>query len=175
MSPSTASGNLDRPRIDHRDGLSQEVIATYTNLMARRLSARTKRCRLPMHVAFVLPRFFPYRGGYENSVLALSKYLVQRGHRVTVFTTVANDLEAFWLAQRRTFPGSNSVDGVVVRRFPICYNVLRRRATRLLGLMPYWRWKHSIGRRPSAFPDCRRRCAMLTLICFTSVRCPTPA
>ena len=95
-----------------------------------------------MHVAFVLPRFFPYRGGYENSVLALSKYLVQRGHRVTVFTTVANDLEAFWLAQRRTFPGGAiSVDGVVVRRFPICYNVLRRRATRLLGLMPYWRWK----------------------------------
>ena len=33
-----------------------------------------------MHVAFVLPRFFPYRGGYENSLLALSKYLVSHGH-----------------------------------------------------------------------------------------------
>jgi glycosyltransferase involved in cell wall biosynthesis len=95
-----------------------------------------------MHVAFVLPRFFPYRGGYENSLLALSKYLVQRGHRVTVFTTVANDLEAFWLPGFNTFPEEEiSVDGVVVRRFPICYNVLRRRATRLLGMMPYWRWK----------------------------------
>ncbi len=95
-----------------------------------------------MHVAFVLPRFFPYRGGYENSLLALSQYLVQRGHRVTVFTTVANDLEAFWLPGFKTFPeGEISIDGVVVRRFPICYNALRRRATRLLGMMPYWRWK----------------------------------
>jgi glycogen(starch) synthase len=95
-----------------------------------------------MHVAFVLPRFFPYPGGYENSVLALSKYLVQRGHRVTVFTTVASDLEAFWLPDFKTFPeGEISLEGVTVRRFPICYNVLRRRATRLLGLVPYWRWK----------------------------------
>jgi glycosyltransferase involved in cell wall biosynthesis len=95
-----------------------------------------------MHVAFVLPRFFPYRGGYENSLLALSKYLAQRGHRVTVFTTVASDLEAFWLPGFKIFPeGEISLDGVVVRRFPICYNVSRRRATRLLGLVPYWRWK----------------------------------
>ena len=80
------------------------------------------------------PDFFPYRGGYENSLLALSQYLVQRGHRVTVFTTVANDLEAFWLPDFKTFPeGEISIDGVMVRRFPICYNVLRRRATRLLG------------------------------------------
>ncbi len=75
-------------------------------------------------------------------MLALSKYLVQRGHRVTVFTTVASDLEAFWLPDFKTFPEEEiSVDGVTVRRFPICYNVLRRRATRLLGLAPYWRWK----------------------------------
>ncbi len=95
-----------------------------------------------MHVAFVLPRFFPYRGGYENSLLALSKYLVQRDHRVTVFTTVANDLEAFWLPNLKTFPeGEISIDGVTVRRFPICYNTPRRWATRLLGMMPYWRWK----------------------------------
>ncbi len=95
-----------------------------------------------MHVALVLPRFFPYRGGYENSLLALAKYLVAHGDRVTVFTTVADDLEAFWLPGFKTFPEEQiSVDGVVVRRFPIDYNALRRRATRLLGLAPYWRWK----------------------------------
>ncbi len=95
-----------------------------------------------MHVALVLPRFFPYRGGYENSLLALAKYLVAHGHRVTVFTTFADDLEAFWLPGFKTFPEEQiSVDGVVVRRFPIDYNALRRRATRLLGLAPYWRWK----------------------------------
>ncbi len=95
-----------------------------------------------MHVAFVLPRFFPYRGGYENSLLALSRYLVAHGHRVTVFTTVAEDLEAFWLPGLKMFPeGELSVDGITVRRFPVCYNALRRRATRLLGAMPYWRWR----------------------------------
>ncbi len=95
-----------------------------------------------MHVALVLPRFFPYRGGYENSLLALAKYLAAHDHRVTVFTTVADDLESFWLPGFKTFPEEQiSVDGVVVRRFPIDYNALRRRATRLLGLAPYWRWK----------------------------------
>jgi glycogen synthase len=100
-----------------------------------------------MHVAFVLPRFFPYRGGYENSLLSLSRYLVAHGHRVTVFTTVADDLEAFWLPDFKVFPvGQVLVDGIVVRRFPICYRVLRRRATRLLGALPYWRWKSQYWR-----------------------------
>ena len=104
-----------------------------------------------MHVAFVLPRFFPCRGGYENSLLALSKYLVTRGHRVTVFTTVANDLEAFWLPGFKTYPEEEfSVEGVTVRRFPISYNIGRRRATRLLGLVPYWRWKAQFW-RPSFY------------------------
>jgi glycogen synthase len=95
-----------------------------------------------MHVAFVLPRSFPYRGGYENSLLALAQYLVAHGHRATIFATVADDLEAFWLPGFKTFPQEQiSVDGVVIRRFPICYNALRRRAGRVLGLSPYWRWK----------------------------------
>jgi glycogen synthase len=95
-----------------------------------------------MHVAFVLPRSFPYRGGYENSLLALAKYQVSLGHRATVLTTVADDLESFWLPGFKTFPQEQTlVDGVVVRRFPISYDKLRRRATRVLGLMPYWRWR----------------------------------
>ena len=95
-----------------------------------------------MHVAFVLPRSFPYRGGYENSLLALAQYLVAHGHRATVFTTVADDLESFWLPGFKTFPLEQaSAGGVVIRRFPICHHKLRRRATRLLGLVPYWRWK----------------------------------
>lgn len=95
-----------------------------------------------MHAVFVLPRFFPYRGGYENSLLALSRHLVQRGHRVTVFTTVANDLESLWVPGFKTYAaGEEAVDGIRVCRFPIDYNRLRRRATRLLGAVPYWRWK----------------------------------
>ena len=95
-----------------------------------------------MHVLFVIPRFYPYRGGYENSILSLAKYLVQHGHRATVFTTTADDLEAFWLPGFKTFPEEQfTVDGITVRRFPVDYNTLVRRATRLLGLAPYWRWK----------------------------------
>ncbi len=106
-----------------------------------------------MHVVFVLPRFFPYRGGYENSLLALAKYMVAHGHRVTVFTTVANDLEAFWLPEFRRFPeGQIEIDGVVIRRFPIDYNKLRRRATRVLGAFPYWRWKAKYWRPSFRIP-----------------------
>jgi glycosyltransferase involved in cell wall biosynthesis len=106
-----------------------------------------------MHVVFVLPRFFPYRGGYENSLLALAKYMVKHGHRVTVFTTVANDLEAFWLPEFRRFAeGQIEVDGVVIRRFPIDYNKLRRRASRFLGAFPYWRWKAKYWRPSFRIP-----------------------
>lgn len=100
-----------------------------------------------MHVVFVLPRFYPYRGGYENSLLGIGKHLVGRGHRVTVFTTVADDLEAFWLPGRKTFPEEQvSIDGVTVRRFPISYNKTLRRMSRLLGMLPYWRWKAQFWR-----------------------------
>ncbi len=100
-----------------------------------------------MHAVFVLPRSYPYRGGYENSMLALAKELVGRGHRATIFTTVADDLEAFWLAERKRFAAEQmSIDGVTVRRFPICYRVWRRRATRLLGVLPYWKWKAQFWR-----------------------------
>jgi glycogen synthase len=97
---------------------------------------------LPVHAVFVLPRFYPYRGGYENSMLAIARCLVNRSHRVTVMTTTADDLESLWLPGYKTFPAEELViDGVCVRRFPICYNKARRRVTRFLGLLPNWRWK----------------------------------
>lgn len=106
-----------------------------------------------MHVAFVLPRSFPYRGGYENSLFALAEYLVAHGHRATVFTTVADDLESFWLPGFKSFPQEQiTVDGVVIRRFPIDYNKPRRWATRLLGLAPYWRWKAQYWRPSFRIP-----------------------
>lgn len=95
-----------------------------------------------MHAVFVLPRFFPYRGGYENSMLEIARCLVSRGHRVTVFTTIANDLESLWVPGFKTYPPDEFlIDGVSVRRFPICYKHWRRRATRIAGLLPNWRWK----------------------------------
>jgi glycosyltransferase involved in cell wall biosynthesis len=95
-----------------------------------------------MHAVFVLPRSYPYRGGYENSQLSIARLLVNRGHRATVFTTVANDLASLWVPNLKTFPAEDVlVDGVTVRRFPICYKRWRRRATRFAGMLPYWRWK----------------------------------
>ncbi len=100
-----------------------------------------------MHALFVVPRFHPYRGGYENSMLSIARCLVERGHQVTVFTTTAQDLESLWLPGFKTFPaGESTVDGVVVRRFPVSYAKLARRATRILGLAPYWRWKAQFWR-----------------------------
>ena len=106
-----------------------------------------------MHVAFVLPRFYPYRGGYENSLLGIAKHLVERGHRVMVFTTIADDLEAFWLPGRKTFPKDQiSIDGVTVRRFPIGYNKTLRRMGRLMGMLPYWRWRAQFWRPSFRIP-----------------------
>jgi len=95
-----------------------------------------------VHAALVLPRFHPYRGGYENSMLAIARCLVGRGHRVSVFTTVADDLEALWLPGYKIFAAEEfEIGGVKVRRFPVCYRRWRRRATRLAGMLPNWRWK----------------------------------
>ncbi len=109
-----------------------------------------------MHAVFVLPRFFPYRGGYENSMLSIARCLVDRGHRVTVLTTTAQDLESLWLPGFRTFPaGESTVDGVVIRRFPVSYDKWARRATRVLGLSPYWRWKSQFWRPAFHVPGLR--------------------
>jgi glycosyltransferase involved in cell wall biosynthesis len=93
-----------------------------------------------MHAAIVLPRFYPYRGGYENSMLSIARCLVSRGHRVSVFTTTADDLESLWVQGYKTFEaGEFQIDGVTVRRFPVCYGKWRRRTMRIAGLLPYWR------------------------------------
>lgn len=112
-----------------------------------------------MHAVFVIPRFFPYRGGYENSMFSIAKCLVERGHRVTVFATTAQDLEALWLPGFSTFPaGKSIVAGVQIHRFPVSYNKLALRATRVMGLAPYWRWKAQFW-RPS-FPVAGLRAAL---------------
>jgi len=109
-----------------------------------------------MHAVFVVPRFYPYRGGYENSMLSIAGCLVARGHHVTVFTTTAQDLESLWLPGFQTFPaGVSTVDGISVRRFAVSYNRWARRASRFLGLVPYWRWKAQFWRPAFHVPGLR--------------------
>lgn len=73
---------------------------------------------------------------------AIARCLVEREHRVTVFTTVADDLESLWVPGHKTLAAEEFViNGVTFRRFPVCYRKWRRRATRFVGLLPNWRLK----------------------------------
>lgn len=109
-----------------------------------------------MHAVFVLPRFYPYRGGYENSLLAIGRCMVERGHRVTVFTTAADDLESLWVHGHKTFPvGLFSHDGITIYRLAVSYDAFSRRLTRLAGLLPYWKWKARYWRPSFHVPGLR--------------------
>jgi|SRR2546427_10046163 len=92
-----------------------------------------------MNITFVVPRFHPYPGGYENYVKGLARSLSAAGNTVTVLTTNAFDLEHFWMEGFRSLPaGRETHDGIEILRLPICHRRWRRRASRLLGLLPIW-------------------------------------
>ncbi len=82
-----------------------------------------------MCIVFVVPRFYPYPGGYENYVLALVRSLKSSGHAITVVTTTAFDLDYFWNDGPRSLPaGHQPHDGIEIYRFPICHRRWLRRA-----------------------------------------------
>jgi glycosyltransferase involved in cell wall biosynthesis len=71
-----------------------------------------------MRVAHFVQRYPPALGGSEAYFARLSRHLTAAGHRVSVFTTTALDLEAFWSPHgRRLSPGIASEDGIEVRRY----------------------------------------------------------
>jgi glycosyltransferase involved in cell wall biosynthesis len=49
-----------------------------------------------MNALHVIPRYYPFVGGSELYFQEISKRLVRDGHRVTVYTTDARDLEHLW-------------------------------------------------------------------------------
>jgi glycosyltransferase involved in cell wall biosynthesis len=93
-------------------------------------------------VAHFVQRYPPALGGSEAYFARLGEFLVRNGVDVTVFTTNANDLEAFWSYRGRRFrAGDSLVNGVAVRRYPLCHFPGQRRALRLLGLLPFRPWQ----------------------------------
>jgi glycosyltransferase involved in cell wall biosynthesis len=73
-----------------------------------------------MRVAHFVHRYPPALGGAESYFARLSRFLAAAGYDVTVHTTNALDLEAFWSFDGRTLPPDRSaVDGVTVRRHPL--------------------------------------------------------
>lgn len=73
-----------------------------------------------MNVLHVIPRYYPFVGGSELYFQEISERLVRDGHRVTVYTTDAWDLEHFWARnKRRIEKGHQTHHGVQVHRFPV--------------------------------------------------------
>jgi hypothetical protein len=90
-----------------------------------------------MRVAHFVHRYPPALGGSEAYFARLSHYLRNAGDNVTVLTTTALDLEAFWSPHGRCLPPGVSVeDGVEVRRCAPWHFPGLRWAMRGLSLLP---------------------------------------
>jgi glycosyltransferase involved in cell wall biosynthesis len=97
----------------------------------------------PLRVAHFVQRYPPAHGGAEAYFARLSRHLASKGDRVTVFTTTAVDLEAFWGTRgKRVRPGRSWIDGVEVRRYPLVHlPLLQTRALKALSLLPHRGWQ----------------------------------
>jgi glycosyltransferase involved in cell wall biosynthesis len=96
-----------------------------------------------MRVAHFVQRYPPALGGSEAYFARLSRHLAAAGDRVTVFTTSALDLEAFWLPHGRRLPaGGSCEEGVEVRRYAPAWCFRGRRyLLKALSLPPLRRWQ----------------------------------
>src|SRR4051812_504234 len=73
-----------------------------------------------MRIAHFIQRYPPALGGSEAYFARLSRYCAGRGDAVTVFTSDALALEAFWSPEAERVPAGVAFDGCVeVRRYPL--------------------------------------------------------
>jgi glycosyltransferase involved in cell wall biosynthesis len=95
-----------------------------------------------MRVAHFVQRYPPALGGSEAYFARLSRYLAGAGDHVTVFTTTAVDLPAFWSTRGRCLrPGRRLEDGVEVRRYHLWHLPLQTRVLKALSLVPHRGWQ----------------------------------
>jgi glycosyltransferase involved in cell wall biosynthesis len=95
-----------------------------------------------MRVAHFIQRYPPALGGSEAYFRRLSSYLADRGDDVTIWTSAALDLEAFWSPRGRCLPVGESVaDGVRVRRYGLWRMPGRRYLFKPLSLLPHRLWQ----------------------------------
>jgi glycosyltransferase involved in cell wall biosynthesis len=96
-----------------------------------------------MRVAHFVQRYPPALGGSEAYFARLSRWLAARGDDVTVFTTTAVDLDAFWSPGRRCMgSGVCREDGVTVRRYRLVrLPLLQTRILKALSLIPHRPWQ----------------------------------
>jgi glycosyltransferase involved in cell wall biosynthesis len=98
---------------------------------------------MTLRIAHFVQRYPPALGGSEAYFARLSRWFAGRGDQVTVFTTNAEALEAFWLPGGRCLPaGVSFADGVEVRRYPLVGRLRGRRwLLKPLALLPHRTWQ----------------------------------
>ena len=95
-----------------------------------------------MRVAHFVQRYPPALGGSEAYFARLSRHLAAVGDTVTVFTTTALDLEAFWSLRARCLASGIEIDqGVEVRRYRMLRWPGRRYLLKPLSLIPFRTWQ----------------------------------
>jgi glycosyltransferase involved in cell wall biosynthesis len=107
---------------------------------ACRFAACKGKC---MRVAHFVQRYPPALGGSEAYFARLSRWLAAHGDDVTVWTTTAVDLDAFWSPGRRCVrPGVRREDGVTVRRYRLLHlPLLQTRVLKALSMLPQRVWQ----------------------------------
>ena len=110
-----------------------------------------------MKILHVVHGYPPSTGGAQWLTKNLSEILVSRYHDdVTVFTTVASNLEHFWRSDVPAMPaGTEEINGVTVRRFAV-FNRLNTLRMLLAGVayrlrLPYNDWLRTIYSGPLIF------------------------
>jgi glycosyltransferase involved in cell wall biosynthesis len=95
-----------------------------------------------MHVAHFIQRYPPALGGSEAYFQRLSHWRRDQGDDVTVWTSTAIDLSAFWSsAGKQLAPGMRRQLGVTIRRYEPSHWFARRHLLKLLSFMPVPAWQ----------------------------------
>src|SRR5471032_632269 len=95
-----------------------------------------------MRLAHFIQRYPPALGGSEAYFARLSRYCAERGDAVTVFTSNALSLDAFWSPTGICVPsGTETADGVTIRRYPLWRMPGRRWLLKPLSLVPHRLWQ----------------------------------
>src|SRR5438105_8641507 len=114
------------------------IVAEQAGLSEMVLNEAENRLR----IAHFVQRYPPALGGSEAYFARLSRHLTAAGDAVTVFTSNALDLEAFWSKRGRCLPaGVDTQDGVTVRRYALLRWPGRRYLLKALSLIPNRLWQ----------------------------------
>ncbi len=95
-----------------------------------------------MRIAHFVQRYPPALGGSEAYFARLGRSLAAQGDAVTVFTSNAVDLEAFWRLRASCVPpGVTDEAGVAVRRYCLWRFPGRRYLLKALSFLPHRTWQ----------------------------------